>query len=136
MRLLIIEDDRDAAAYLTKAFREAWSHVRSNREPQVQDLVSPNTFVNLGEDFVLIGRNQLAQHPGAQLGSEDRVCGAVAREGAVRHEALRYALCTRLVRRLAKRKSLGLGEEIGHQQVVVVTDPVSRPQETDEVRRD
>ncbi len=37
----------------TKAFREAWSHVRSNREPQVQMLDSPNTFVNLGEDFVL-----------------------------------------------------------------------------------
>jgi len=37
----------------TKAFRETWSHLRSNREPQVQALVSPNTFVNLGEDFVL-----------------------------------------------------------------------------------
>jgi maltose alpha-D-glucosyltransferase/alpha-amylase len=37
----------------TKAFREAWSHVRSNREPQVQTLDSPNTFVNLGEDFVV-----------------------------------------------------------------------------------
>ena len=37
----------------TRAFRDAWSHVRSNREPQVQTLDSPNTFVNLGEDFVL-----------------------------------------------------------------------------------
>jgi maltose alpha-D-glucosyltransferase/alpha-amylase len=37
----------------TKAFREAWSHVRSNREPQVLMLDSPNTFVNLGEDFVV-----------------------------------------------------------------------------------
>jgi maltose alpha-D-glucosyltransferase/alpha-amylase len=37
----------------TKAFREAWSHVRSNREPQVQAVDSPNTFVNLGEDFVV-----------------------------------------------------------------------------------
>jgi maltose alpha-D-glucosyltransferase/alpha-amylase len=37
----------------TKAFREAWSHVRSNREPQVQAVESPNTFVNLGEDFVV-----------------------------------------------------------------------------------
>jgi maltose alpha-D-glucosyltransferase/alpha-amylase len=37
----------------TKAFREAWSHVRSNREPQIQSVESPNTFVNLGEDFVL-----------------------------------------------------------------------------------
>jgi maltose alpha-D-glucosyltransferase/alpha-amylase len=37
----------------TKAFREAWSHVRSNREPQVQATDSSNTFVNLGEDFVL-----------------------------------------------------------------------------------
>ncbi len=37
----------------TKAFREAWSHVRSNREPQVLSLESPNTFVNLGEDFVV-----------------------------------------------------------------------------------
>ncbi|HVJ05002.1 MAG TPA: maltose alpha-D-glucosyltransferase [Candidatus Saccharimonadales bacterium] len=36
----------------TKAFREAWAHVRSNREPQVLSLDSPNTFVNLGEDFV------------------------------------------------------------------------------------
>jgi maltose alpha-D-glucosyltransferase/alpha-amylase len=37
----------------TKAFREAWQHVRSNRDPQVQTADSPNTFVNLGEDFVL-----------------------------------------------------------------------------------
>jgi maltose alpha-D-glucosyltransferase/alpha-amylase len=37
----------------TKAFREAWSHIRSSREPQVLALDSPNTFVNLGEDFVL-----------------------------------------------------------------------------------
>ncbi len=37
----------------TKAFREAWSHMRSNREPQVQALDSANTFVNLGEDFVV-----------------------------------------------------------------------------------
>jgi maltose alpha-D-glucosyltransferase/alpha-amylase len=37
----------------TKAFRQAWSHVRSNREPQVQTSDSVNTFVNLGEDFVL-----------------------------------------------------------------------------------
>jgi maltose alpha-D-glucosyltransferase/alpha-amylase len=37
----------------TKAFREAWSHIRSNREPQVQPAESTNTFVNLGEDFVV-----------------------------------------------------------------------------------
>jgi maltose alpha-D-glucosyltransferase/alpha-amylase len=37
----------------TKAFRDAWAHIRSNREPQVQTLDSPNTFVNLGEDFVV-----------------------------------------------------------------------------------
>jgi maltose alpha-D-glucosyltransferase / alpha-amylase len=43
----------DLVAGHTKAFREAWSHMRSNREPQVQLLESPNTFVNLGEDFVL-----------------------------------------------------------------------------------
>jgi len=43
----------ELAAGHTKAFREAWSHVRSNREPQIQSVVSPNTFVNLGEDFVL-----------------------------------------------------------------------------------
>jgi maltose alpha-D-glucosyltransferase / alpha-amylase len=43
----------ELAAGHTKAFREAWSHVRSNREPQVQSVESPNTFVNLGEDFVV-----------------------------------------------------------------------------------
>jgi maltose alpha-D-glucosyltransferase/alpha-amylase len=37
----------------TRSFREAWSHVRSNREPRVQPVESPNTFVSLGEDFVL-----------------------------------------------------------------------------------
>ncbi len=37
----------------TRAFRDAWSHLRSNREPQVQVLDSPNTFLNLGEDFVV-----------------------------------------------------------------------------------
>ena len=37
----------------TKAFRDVWAHMRSNREPQVQSVDSPNTFVNLGEDFVV-----------------------------------------------------------------------------------
>jgi len=37
----------------TKSFRQAWSQVRSDREPQVQSLDSASTFVNLGEDFVV-----------------------------------------------------------------------------------
>jgi maltose alpha-D-glucosyltransferase/alpha-amylase len=53
----------------TKAFREAWAHVRSNREPQVQAVDSPNTFVNLGEAFVvkLYREVQAGTHPDREV---------------------------------------------------------------------
>jgi len=37
----------------TRAFREAWSHVRSTREPQLHPVDSPSTFIHMGEDFVI-----------------------------------------------------------------------------------
>jgi maltose alpha-D-glucosyltransferase/alpha-amylase len=37
----------------SRAFREAWAHGRSTREPQLQITDSPATFVNFGEDLVL-----------------------------------------------------------------------------------
>jgi maltose alpha-D-glucosyltransferase/alpha-amylase len=50
----------DITAGHTKSFREAWRHVRSNREPQMQFGESPNTYINLGEDFVIKLYRQVA----------------------------------------------------------------------------
>src|SRR5579875_2965872 len=89
----------------------------------------------LREDLVLVDGDQLAEHAGGKVWGEDGVGRPVAREAPVSDEPFRHALSPHLLWRLSERQRLGLGEEVGHQQVVVVPHPVAGPQETYEVRR-
>jgi len=54
----------------------------------------------------------------------------------VRHEPFGRSLGPHLVRRLAEGERLGLGEDVGEQQVVVPAERVERPAEADEVAGD
>src|SRR5581483_6652255 len=91
---------------------------------------------SLGEDLVLIERDQPPQGPRIELVGQDRGRRPVAREGPVRNQRLRDSLGPDLVARPAERERLGLGEQVGHQQVVVAADHVRRPDEPDQVARD
>ena len=62
--------------------------------------------------------------------------GRLPCERAVRHLVRGHALGLDLLARLAERQRLGLREEVGHQQVLVVADLVVGVHEPDEVARD
>ena len=64
---------------------------------------------------------------------EDRVGGAVALEDAVGHEPIRRALGLHLLGRLAEGQRLGLGKDVGQEDVVVPAQGVERLGEGDEV---
>ena len=84
-------------------------------------------IVALGEDACARrGRPACrASRASSSLG-EDRGRRPVALEDAVRDELLRRALGAHLVGRLAEGERLGLGEDVGEQQVVVVAERVQR----------
>ncbi len=84
----------------------------------------------LRQDLVLVDGHQFAEHARAQFGGQDRICGPVARETAMRDKALRDPLSARFLGRLAEGQRFGLSEEIGHQQVVVAAHSVRRAHET------
>ncbi len=90
--------------------------------PLVEGVDSPDRA--LGEDAVLVEGDQGAQRLGGQPVGEDRVGGAVALEDSVRDQRLRRALLAHLLGRLAEGERLALGEDVGHQQVVVVAERV------------
>ncbi len=54
----------------------------------------------------------------------------------MRHQPVRCAFGFDLLRRLAKGKRLGLREDVGHQQVMMVAERVQRLEESEEVARD
>src|SRR5450755_4900786 len=60
----------------------------------------------------------------------------VALESAVRHLEGRNAICRDLLGCLAEGQSLGLREEVCHQQIVVGCDRIQRLVESDKVARD
>ena len=80
----------------------------------------------LGEDAVLVERDQLAERLRRQPFGEDRVRRAVALEDAVRHQPVRRALGLDLLGRLAEGQRLGLGEDVRQQHVVVPAERVER----------
>src|SRR5262245_52512015 len=53
----------------------------------------------------------------------------------MRYEPVRRSLALDLLRRLAKRQSLGLGEDIRHQQVVMTPQRIERLSKRNEVAR-
>ncbi len=89
---------------------------------------------------MLVQGDQLAQHGRGQLGGQDGGGGPVAGEGAVRHQVLGDALLPYLLGTLAEGERLALGEQIGHQQVVLGGEIGGqlgdRPGEADEVGGD
>ena len=83
-------------------------------------------IVALREHAVLVERDQRAQRLRRQPVGQDGVRGAVAFEGAVGHQPFRRPLGADLLRGLAKRQRLGLREDVGHQQIVMVAQRVQR----------
>ena len=85
---------------------------------------------------MLVERHQAAQRSGGQLVEEHGSGRAVALEGLVRHQPVLHAFGFQLLHRLAESEGLGLGEHVGHQQVVVAAQLVPRLRESDEVAGD
>ncbi len=89
---------------------------------------------------MLVEGDELAEDGRGQLGGEDGGGGVVAAEGAVRDLFLGHALRADLLGRLAEGEGLGLGEEVGHQQVVLGRQFLAQfadgAGEADEVGRD
>ena len=80
----------------------------------------------LHEDRVLVERDQLAEHRRRQLLGENRVRRPIAGEHAMRHEPIRRAFGLHFLRRFAEGQRLGLGEDVGHQHVVMRPERVER----------
>ena len=73
---------------------------------------------------------------GRQPFQQDRVGRAIALEDAVRHQPVGRPFGPDFLRRLAERQRLALGEDIGHQHIVMLAQRVQRLAEADEVARD
>ena len=126
MRILIIEDDRDAAAYLAKAFREA-GHVADHASDGVEgydkardegyDVLIVDRMLPKLDGLSLIGglRVQKIETPALILSAlgqvDDRVKGL--RAGGDDYLTKPYAFAELLARVeiLARRKSSGAGDE-------------------------
>ena len=102
-------------------------HLAELDPPLVEGVDAPDRA--LGEDPVLVERDEAAERAAGQPLGEDRVRRPVALEDAVGR------LCPRRVA-LAEGERLGLGEDVGDQQVVVVAERVQRLVEADQVARD
>src|SRR5580658_2745248 len=89
----------------------------------------------LGEDAVLVKRNELAERFGRELVQKNYVGWPIAFEDAMRDEPVRRAFFFHLLGRLAEGESFGLREHICEQHVVVATDWIERLRERDEVAR-
>ena len=80
----------------------------------------------LGEDGMLVKRDQLAQYFRRKLVSQNCVRWPVAFEDPVWHQPVRRAFRLHLLRRFAEGKRLGLGENIGHQDIVMAAQLIQR----------
>ena len=86
--------------------------------PLVEGIDLPDR--RLGEDTVLVERDQLARVPRRQPFGKDRVRRPVAFEDAVRHQPVRRAFGLHLGGRLAERQRFALRKHIRHQHVVML----------------
>jgi hypothetical protein len=85
---------------------------------------------------MLVERNQFAERLRRQSLGQDRIRRTIPFECAMRYQPLRRTICSDLLRRPAKRESLGLRKHIGQPQVVMIAKRVERLSETYEVARD
>ena len=94
----------------------------------------------LDKHDVLVERDELAHRVRVELDAKDGRSRAVAGEAARRHHPLGRTLRANLIGGLTKGKRLGLGEEVGEEQLVhvllAVLGRVGRVHKGDEVRRD
>ena len=90
----------------------------------------------LGEDGVLVEGDELAQDLGSEGVGEEGVGGAIAFEDLVRDEGLGDAFGTDFGGGLAEGEGFGLGEDVGHQHVVMAAEGVKGFVEADEVAGD
>src|SRR3954465_1940777 len=87
----------------------------------------------LGEDAVLVKRDEPAEGLGRQPVDKDHVRWAVALEDTMGDEPVGGAFVFDLLGSLAEGQRFGLGEHIGHQYVMVPAEVVERLREGDEV---
>src|SRR5271168_2294080 len=106
-------------------------HLAQLYAPLVKRVDLPDGSLN--EDAVFIECHKLAKCFRSHLFGEDDGGWAIALEGAVQREPLRSALGAHLFGGLAEGQSLGLGEDVGHEQVVMTAEWVERLVEADEV---
>ena len=98
----------------------------------------------LGEDLMLVERDQRAQRPGCELAVEQRVCGPVALEGLGRREEfesgaghpLGLDFCARLLGCATPHQRLRLGEEVGQKSLVVISERVVAHRRCQEIAGD
>src|SRR5579871_399958 len=90
----------------------------------------------LGEDAVLVEGHELAERRRRQLVQQEGIGRSVALELAMRHEPIGRALLPDLLGGLAERQCFRLGKDVGKQRVVMGTQRVQRPAESDEVAGD
>src|SRR5271156_6658563 len=90
----------------------------------------------LGEDAVLVKRDELAERFGRKLVQKNYAGWPIAFEDAMRDEPVRRAFLLHLLGRLAEGERLGLREHVCQQHIVVTADRIERLRERDEVARD
>src|SRR3984885_8833806 len=91
---------------------------------------------SLDEDTVLVECNELAERCGGHVFGEDDGGWAVALEGLVGDEPVGDAFGLELLAGLAEGQRFGLGEDVGHEQVVMAAEGIERLEEADEVAGD
>src|SRR5262249_27920381 len=89
----------------------------------------------LGEDAMLVQRDELAQRLGCEPFGKNRVRWPVALEHAVWHQPVWRAFRLHLLGRFAKRQRLGLSEDVGQQHVVVPAQWREGVSKRDEITR-
>src|SRR3990172_2438008 len=90
----------------------------------------------LGEDRVLVERDELSERLRRELLGEDRVRRAIALEGPVGHEPLRRPLGPDLLGRLPEGQRLGLREDVREEHVVLPAERTEGLRERDEIAGD
>ena len=90
----------------------------------------------LGEDAVLVERDQRPEDLGREAFGQEDVRRPVSLERAVRHQPVGRSLGLDLLGRLAESQGLGLGKHVGHQQVVMVAQGIERLGKPDQVAGD
>ena len=93
-------------------------HLAQLHAPLIEGIDVPNRA--LGEDIVLVKCDQSTQRPRRQLVGQDRVGGTIAFANPERSLEVRRAFGLEFRGGLAERQGLGLREDVGHQQIVLL----------------